>query len=165
MRVIGRLVMLFWGGMMLASVVGTIAAFAAKRRILPPQSPDADEVRLRTILEATTFRSTAAAFRGGTIDCWYGGCVVDLRDAVLDPAGAQLRVRAIFGGGQILVPETWRVDAKVVGIGGLSDARPHVERADDAPLLTIEGLAMFGGFAVMSEDPQAEVRDLGLAGA
>jgi hypothetical protein len=49
------------------------------------------------------FHSTATAFRGGTLDCWYGGGIVDLRDATLDPAGAHLEVKAVFGGAQILV--------------------------------------------------------------
>lgn len=163
MRAIGRLIVLFGGGLMLASVLGTIAASAAKRRIVPLEAPDADEIRVTAIFEPMTFRSTATSFRGGTVDCWYGGGVLDLRDAVLDPAGARLRVRAIFGGGQILVPAAWQVSSHVVGIGGLGDARPRVERTPDAPSLTIEGLAIFGGFAVMSEISEAEARGLSRA--
>ena len=160
MRVIGRLIGLFWAALMLASVVGTIAARAAKRRIVPVEEPDADEVAVTAFFEPLSFRSTAASFRGGTIDCWYGGGAIDLRDAVLDPAGASLRVRAIFGGAQILVPETWRVTSRVFGLGGVGDARPRVELAADAPHLTIEGVAIFGGFAVMSEMPEAQARGL-----
>lgn len=160
MRIVGRVMTLFWGGLMLASIVGTIAARAAKRRIVPVDAPDADEIRVAAIFEPLYFRSAATAFRGGTVDCWYGGGVIDLRDAVLDPAGARLQVRAVFGGGQILVPETWRVTSKVFGIGGLGDARPKVEAAADAPHLTIEGMAIFGGFAVQSEISEEEARGL-----
>jgi hypothetical protein len=158
MRFISRLFAALLSGLMVASLAGTVAAFAAKRRIVPHDDPDADEVTVAAIFEPLTFRSRARSFRGGTLDCWYGGGVVDLREATLDPAGATLRVRAIFGGGQILVPETWRVKARVLGIGGLGDARPPVERPDDAPLLTIEGLAVFGGFGVMSELPEQQAR-------
>lgn len=35
-----------------------------------------------------------------------------------------LQVRAIFGGAQIVVPETWRVSTRVVGLGGIGDGRP-----------------------------------------
>ena len=160
MNTIGRPIALVTGGLMLASIAGAIAARAAKERIERIADPDADEVRLTAFFEPMLFRSTAPAFRGGTIDVWYGGGVIDLRDATLDPAGAHLQVRAIFGGAQILVPETWRVSTKVSGIGGVGDGRPRVERPEDAPHLTIEGLAVLGGFGVMSEMPEAELRGL-----
>jgi hypothetical protein len=160
MNVIGRLIAVFTGGLMVASIIGAIAARAAKQRIVPVDAPDGDEVHLTAIFEPISFRSSAPSFRGGTLDCWYGGGVIDLRGANLDPAGARLQVRAIFGGGQILVPETWRVSSKVVGIGGLGDGRPHIDFGADAPHLTIEGVAIFGGFGVMSEMPEAAARGL-----
>ena len=160
MKFIGRLIALFWGGLMLASIVGMFAARAAKLRIVSVDEPEADEVAVTAFFEPIHFRSTARKFRGGTVDCWYGGGAIDLRDAVLDEAGAHLKVRAIFGGGQILVPETWQVGSSVLGIGGLADTRPQVERADDAPRLTIEGVAIFGGFAVASEMPEKEALGL-----
>jgi hypothetical protein len=160
MRFVGRLIALLWVSLVLTAIFGTIAARAAKRRIVPLENPDADEIRIAAIFEPVSFRSTATGFRGGTIDCWYGGGVIDLRGATLDPAGARLQVKAVFGGGQILVPETWRVTARVLGIGGLGDARPRADRPDDAPQLTIEGTAIFGGFGLMSEISDAEVREL-----
>jgi hypothetical protein len=160
MNVIGRFAALFTGGLMLASIVGAIAAQAAKRRVIPLDASDADEVRLTAFFEPMSFRSTAASFRGGTVDCWYGGGVIDLRDATLDPAGARLDVRAIFGGGQILIPDTWRVTSRIVGIGGLGDGRPPVDLVADAPHLTIEGFAILGGFGVMSDISESAAREL-----
>jgi len=158
MTVVGRVAAVVTGGLMLASITGAIAARAAKRHIAPVDDPDADEVRLVAIFEPMSFRSLAKSFRGGTVDCWFGGGVIDLREATLDPAGARLEVRAIFGGGQILVPDTWRVSSKIVGIGGVGDGRPRGELAEDAPSLTIEGVAVFGGFGVISEMSEAEAR-------
>jgi hypothetical protein len=160
MNVIRRLIALSTGGLVLASVAGMFAANAAKRRIEPVDAPDADEVRLAAIFEPMSFRSTATRFRGGTVDCWYGGGVVDLRDAVLDPAGARLEVRGIFGGAQIVVPETWRVSSRVVGIGGIGDGRPRMEPDAEAPHLRIDGVAFFGGFGVTSELPETAARGL-----
>jgi hypothetical protein len=160
MRFVVRVVGLIWTGIMLVSLVGAIAARAAKSRSASVEAPDADEVAITAFLEPLNFRSTATKFRGGTVDCWYGGGAIDLRDAVLDPAGALLKVRAVFGGSQILVPETWRVSSRVVGIGGLGDARPRVEYAADAPHLTIEGVAVFGGFGIASEMSEAQARGL-----
>ncbi len=160
MRVIGRLIALLWLGLIATAIAGTIAARAAKRRIVPLDAPDADEIRLAAIFEPMSFRSMAGAFRGGTIECWYGGGAIDLRQATLDPGGAHLKVKAVFGGGQIVVPDSWRVTTKVLGIGGIGDARAHAVRPDDAPHLTVEGTAIFGGFGIVSDISDKEAREL-----
>jgi hypothetical protein len=160
MRIIGRLLGLAAVGLGLTAIAGAIGAHGAKRRIVPLDAPDANDVRLASIFEPISFRSTAASFRGGTIECWYGGGVFDLRDATLDPGGAHLQVKAVFGGGQILVPETWQVSLRIVGLGGAGDTRPQAERPADAPQLTIEGTALFGGFGVATEFPEAAAKGL-----
>jgi hypothetical protein len=160
MLALGRLARLFLAVLAVIPIVGTLAAYVLKQRIEPVDDPDANEVRLAAIFEPILYRSTATSFQGGTIDFWYGGGVIDLRDATLDPAGAHLEVRAVFGGGQILVPESWSVTGHVLGIGGYGDARPKVDRSDASPQLTITGVAVFGGFAVSSEMSEAETRDL-----
>jgi hypothetical protein len=48
----------------------------------------------------------------------------------------------------------------VLGIGGIGDARPGIERDEDAPHLTIEGTAIFGGFGVAYEMPEEATRGL-----
>ncbi len=151
MGVIGRLLALLFAGLILSSIVAAIAARIAKGRIVPQDAPDADEVQLVAILEPLDFHSTASSFRGGTLDCWYGGGVVDLRDATLDSAGARLEVRGIFGGGQFIVPEDWRVTTNVRGVGGIGDARKKVERPVTAPHLMVEGMVFMGGFGITSE--------------
>src|SRR5512143_2650751 len=140
MGIIRRLFMLFWTGLVLAMIVGAVAALRARQRVVPPPAPEANEIELRAIFEPMHFQSRATGFRGGSIECWYGGGVIDLREAVLDPAGARLDVRAVFGGGQLIVPEAWNVTSSVKGIGGVGDTRPRIERPADAPQLTIEGL-------------------------
>ena len=160
MRVIGRLLALFGIGVVVTAVVGAIAAQRAKQDFVSIDDPEADEIRLAAIFAPVSFKSTATSFRGGSIDCRFGGGVVDLREATLDPAGAHLKVTAMFGGGQILIPESWRVTTRVLGIGGIGDARPGIERAEDAPHLTIEGTAIFGGFGVAYEMPEEATRGL-----
>jgi hypothetical protein len=160
MRIVGRLLALFGVGTVFAAVVGAVLAQRAKQAFVPVDEPMANEIRLAAIFGPISFRSTATSFQGGTIDCRYGGGVIDLRDATLDPAGARLDVKAMFGGAQILVPETWRVTTKVLGIGGAGDSRPRLERDEDAPHLTIEGTALFGGFGVASDMPEEAARGL-----
>jgi hypothetical protein len=160
MHTIDRFVAFFMRLFVIGFIAAAIGAILARRRIVPIEAPDADEIRLRAIFEPLSFHSAAPAFRGGEVDCWYGGGIIDLRDAVLDPAGARLQVRAVFGGAQIVVPETWSVTTRVLGIGGIGDSRKKVGHPDDAPHLTIEGYAAFGGFAVVSEVPEAQVKEL-----
>jgi predicted membrane protein len=160
MRVLGRLFATLVAGFILTMVVAAIAAVSAKRRLVPLDDPDANDVRLVAIFEPLAFRSTATAFRGGTVDTWFGGGVIDLRDATLDPAGATLRVRSIFGGGQVVVPESWRVTLAVSGVGGAGDVRPASDRPVQAPHLTIEGVVAFGGFGISSELPPEAEKEL-----
>ena len=160
MRVIRRTIGMLVGGLLLAPALGVIGALTLKNRFQRVEEPDADEVALAAILEPIGFRSEATDFRGGTVECWYGGGYIDLRSAQLDPAGATLKVRAVFGGGQIVVPEGWVVTSHVLGIGGLADNRQPATPAADAPQITIEGFVLFGGFAVVSELPEAEVRGI-----
>jgi len=146
----------------IASVfVGMIAALSAKRRLVPTTDESADEIVAVAIFGPLAFHSTAQQFRGGSLECWYGGGVLDLRDAILAPGGATLNVRAIFGGGQVIVPASWKVVTRVRGVGGVGDARPAAGIAADAPELTIEGIALFGGFGVTSELAEGEAEWLG----
>jgi hypothetical protein len=154
MRVIGRLLALLIGAFVAVAVAGTFAARAAKERIVRREEPEADEVALAAIMEPLAFKSTAASFRGGTVDCWYGGGIIDLREATLDPAGATLKVKALFGGGQIVVPQDWQVETRIVGLGGAGDTRPKIDRPADAPRLVVEGLVVFGGFGIASDLPK-----------
>ena len=160
MRMFARLLALFGVGVVVSAVVGAIVAKRVKEEFVPIDDPEANEIRLAAIFGPFSFKSTAPSFRGGTIDCRFGGGVIDLRGAYLDPAGARLDVKAQFGGAQILVPESWRVTTRVFGIGGAGDSRPRVERPEDAPHLAIEGTALFGGFGVASEMPEAAAKGL-----
>ncbi len=146
-----RLLGLVLAALTVGWAASVVAALRVKSRILPTVDPSADEVVIAAIFGPLDFVSTARSLRGGAIECWYGGGVIDLRDATLNPAGAVFEVRAVFGGGQILVPPSWRVTTRVNGIGGIQDVRPAPEEAvDTRPELILEGLVLFGGFGVSS---------------
>ena len=135
--------------------MAAMAAQAARRKPELPPLPDADadEIELGVAFEGLDYRSTASAFRGGTLECWFGGGSVDLRGATLHPVGATLEVKLIFGGASLLVPDDWTVTSKVSGIGGVGDARGAAP-AGDEPGLTIVGTVLFGGLGVMTGDPR-----------
>jgi hypothetical protein len=155
---IRRLIRLAVVGWIVSMIIGAVAAMKAKQAIGPDTDDGVNEFTASAIFGPLAYHSTATALRKGRLECWYGGGVLDLRDATLAPEGATLTVRAIFGGGQILVPAGWPVVTSVRGLGGVSDARSAQGRAADAPELTVEGMVFAGGFAITSEldDDQAE---------
>jgi hypothetical protein len=130
----------FWLGMFAA------AAFA-KRAVVSSGDAESDEVALVAIQNGIGFGSRSKAFRGGSMLAWFGGINVDLRQAELAP-GARLTVHTLFGGIALRVPAEWRIESSVKALnGGVSI--PTVPPDDpDAPVLRIDGLAVFGGVAV-----------------
>ena len=155
---IGRLIKWTLGALVLTSIGSTIAAFVMKQRNPSVGWADSDEIALVTIFEPLEFVSTATSFRGGSLLCWYGGGDIDLRGATLDPAGAHLSIKVLFGGGRVLVPDEWDVEMRVTPIfGGMVDTREARQRAADAPRLVIDGYTAFGGFAIDSSQPEAEI--------
>jgi predicted membrane protein len=157
----GRLIRWTFGGLIVAMGSLLAGAAVAKRRLPSVGTEESNEVALTAILEPIEFESHATAFKGGSLLTWFGGGDVDLRGVRLDPAGATLNVRTLFGGGRLIVPETWNVDLRLRAVfGGSADIRPAFERAPDAPTLVVEGIALFGGFAVMSSKPEIEDADL-----
>jgi hypothetical protein len=156
MGMIGRSLALVIGAFVATMVSAAVAARMAKEQFVPVDDPDADDVALAAIFGPIDFRSTATSFRGGTLECWYGGGTIDLRGATLAPEGARLVVKVIFGGAQVVVPEAWYVTSRVVGIGGAGDMRPAIEPTADTPRLEIEGIAIFGGIGVTATVPEAQ---------
>ncbi len=154
-RGFGHLVRFLFGAMFVVQTVGVAFALRRKRAVSEAPDPESNEVALTSIFGPLAFTSTARAFRGGTLTCLYGGGILDLRGAVLAPGGATLRIQAFNGGAQILIPASWRLETEVVGLGGVVDARPRIDRPADPPILSIRGWAMFGGFGIASEGPRA----------
>lgn len=153
-----RLVRAFFVLTFLTAIASAIGAAYMKNRLPSKGEPSDDELDVVAIFEGRDLTSTASSFRRLSYTAWYGGGTVDLRGATLDPAGATITVRAVFGGFSLIVPATWRIEKKLVGVmGGIGDTR-NTELVDEAgPLVRIEGFAVFGGAGIMSELPsQAE---------
>jgi len=86
-------------------------------------------------------------FRGGHINCIFGGSEVDLTQATLADGVSELEVNTIFGGVTLIVPADWKVQLKMTSImGGFSDKRSYVkENSDPSRVLIIKGSTIFGG--------------------
>jgi predicted membrane protein len=91
-------------------------------------------------------------FRGGHINCVFGGSEVDLTQATLAEGVSELEINTIFGGVTLIVPADWRIQLKMTSImGGFSDKRSYVkENPDTSKILIIKGSTIFGGGEIKS---------------
>ena len=159
-----RFIIRLFGGLislsLLAGVASVVAAALFKGRLVSSGEPPDDDVALVAIFDGLELASTAPAFRGGSVLCWYGGGSIDLRAATLDPGGATLDVRTLFGGVRLVVPPGLRVRSEMVALfGGIGDGRDNAVGSDaegDAPVLTLTGWAIFGGVGIVSDAPDLD---------
>ena len=114
---------------------------------------ESDEFSIATVFGGVERVSRATSLRHGRVFVCLGGVELDLREATLDPGGAELRLRACLGGVEVLVSPAWRVVFEGKAIAGGADARvtPESELADDAPALHVRALAVLGGVEVTTE--------------
>ena len=143
MRVAGRIVIFVVG-----LFAGFMAAAAVVKRAVPSRGgAESDEVALMAVFDGAKLHSEAKAFRGGSMVAWFGGVDADLRAAEL-ASGARLTVGALFGGIQLIVPESWRIETSIKAVAGGYDVGGEDPPDPDAPLLVVDGYALCGGVAV-----------------
>jgi predicted membrane protein len=90
-------------------------------------------------------------FKGGSLFALFGGYKIDLRHADMDTDQVVLEATAIFGGGEILVPENWMVTVTGAGIfGAYEDKTRHFQPDPTKPTktLVVKGVAVFGGIEI-----------------
>jgi len=89
---------------------------------------------------------------GGSLVAFFGGFKIDLSRAEMEGERAVIDATAIFGGGEIIIPEWWKVSVEGLGIfGGYVDKTRHVPRPDRAvKTVVVRGAAIFGGIEVKS---------------
>ena len=139
----------------LGAFAGFTGAAAVAKRTLPSGGDESsDELALVAIFDGIDLKSRAPAFRGGSVLAWFGGVNLDLSDATLAP-GARLSVKALLGGIAIRVPAGWRLETDLTAVAGGVDVRAGTEDPD-APTLTLDGFALFGGIAVGAKLPNED---------
>ena len=136
-------------------VAGFMAAAAFVKRAVPSRGDEeSDELGLVAVFDGIDLTSRATSFRGGSVLAWYGGISLDLRETTLAP-DARLTVHTLFGGVAIRVPPEWRVASNLQALAGGADVRPGSE-SPDAPTLTLDGRALFGGIALGAKLPNED---------
>ncbi|HEV7626683.1 MAG TPA: DUF1707 domain-containing protein [Streptomyces sp.] len=75
----------------------------------------------------------------------FGGIEIDLTEAVFDQQHMVINATAIFGGIEIRVPENVTLRQKGAGIFGGFDVRTTEAEDPRAPVVLVQGAAIFGG--------------------
>jgi hypothetical protein len=80
---------------------------------------------------------------------FWGGSILDLREARFEAQVTQITATAIMGGVQVLVPEGVRVEVHGIGLmGGFNESGSQPATPTDAPVVRVRGLAFWGGVLV-----------------
>jgi hypothetical protein len=80
---------------------------------------------------------------------FWGGSVIDLREARFDSPVTEITASAIMGGVQVLVPEDVRVEVHGFGLmGGFNESGSQPATAANAPVVRVKGVAFWGGVQV-----------------
>jgi hypothetical protein len=113
-------------------------------------------------------RQTLAAILGGVerhgawtpprrldVSAVMGGVILDFRDASLSTGVTEIRVVALMGGVQVIVPPNLSVEVSGTAImGGFAHLERTPPRVDpDQPVLRVTGLDLMGGVAVETRLP------------
>ena len=104
---------------------------------------------LFSLLSGSKRRWGKSVFRGAEMTAFMGGCVLDLRDALMSSGElAVVDVFVIMGGVNIFVPPHWTVSQEVVALmGGVHDKTQSVP-SNPAQHLLVRGTVVMGGVEI-----------------
>lgn len=147
---------LFWP--LLLVFIGTRLIVRGRARSAASTSTDAPAAggpHLFAMLGGSTRTIQNEVFRGATMTALMGGCVLDLRQAIIPPGEeAVIDVFVAMGSHEIFVPSAWTVAVDATPIlGGVEDKRlPAIPNATageaPAPRLVVRGMVLMGGLTL-----------------
>lgn len=117
----------------------------------PPPFDSADDTFDRSVIFMSfNRRITSRRFRYGKISAVFGGFHIDFTGADMEGNQAVLQIEAVFGGGEIRVPPTWRVSITGHEVAGaiVDETTALPDAAAPAKLLIIHGTTVFGGVVI-----------------
>lgn len=129
-------------------------------RFLESSEPSSKEVtekgslELNYVFSGTDRKVRARNFKGGEINAVFGGFKLDFTRAEMETDKAVLEANVVFGGGEIIVPESWLVVMETSGVfGSFEDKSRHYQPDAAQPLKTIiiRGSAVFGSVVVKND--------------
>ena len=90
----------------------------------------------------------SSEFRGAELTAFMGGGKLDLRDAAIADGQAVVKVLAVMGGFELLVPDTWNVIIEATPFLGQIDVKARTSLNPSAPRLIVRGFVMMGGLDI-----------------
>lgn len=137
-----------WPAALIAAGIAIVARWHG--RAIPAGAREEDVIRSTAVFGGPKLVCSSQAFQGAWLTAIFGGITLDLRDARPAPGGASINATTAFGGVDVLVPKGWRLSVRSTPIfGGVEDKTDHADPLpDDAPELTIDAVAVFGGVTI-----------------
>lgn len=147
MRTIRKILKVF----VVVDLVVAVAALITKFTVRSEGGPADETFRLVSVFDGSELRSTAV-LRHGSVLAMFGGAQLDLRRASVIDDGATIEVTALFGGVEVVVPDTWAVTAGGGAVlGGFVVRVPDPETMHEtAPRLRVDVRAALGGVSVVA---------------
>lgn len=111
-------------------------------------------LNLNYIFSGTDQRVRTRNFKGGSVSAVFGGFKLDFTRAEMEGERAVLEANVVFGGGEIIVPESWVVVIEASSVfGGFDDKTRHFQPDASQPVktLVIKGAAVFGAVVVKTD--------------
>ena len=136
--------------------VWPLAAIVAGLSVLTSRGahgPDDATINTTAIWWGSVRRTTSQQFTGGGLSAIMGGIEVDLREANIVGC-ADLSVFVLWGGVEIKVPPTWRVQVDGLPLLGGWDNKTVQPADPEAPLLRVHVTAIMGGAEIKSRAAQ-----------
>lgn len=102
-----------------------------------------------SLFSGADLRSQSTQFQGGEVMAIFGGAEIDLRDVIVDEAGAVIEIVSVFGGVNINVPDHIYVEITGLPIfGGWENKTRRLASSETDQRIKINCLTIFGGVEV-----------------
>ncbi len=139
--------------------IGVAPAADMSWRVIPADRVPAREL-VFAVMGGATRKGRWMPARTNVALSIMGGTKLDFREAALGPGVTEVRVFAIMGGTEIVVPPGIHVESHGIGImGGFDHFSDYQEGSEDAPVLRVTGLAMMGGVEITVRNPGESSRE------
>jgi len=109
---------------------------------------------LNFVFSGAKERLNMEVFRGGDVNCVFGGVELDFYDCQLAEGTNTLEINTVFGGAVLYIPKDWNVEVRRNQVfGGFDDNRPKPDfEIDKSRTLVIQASSVFGGGEIKSKD-------------
>ncbi len=120
---------------------------------LPAGASCGPSLSVWSVFSGVERRVDSQDFQSGYVSAIFGGVKLDLRQARIQAGRATVEVNAMFGGIEIIVPETWNVVVEAHSVfGGIEDKTrpPRPGEVNPPQVLVLTGGLVFGGVTIQN---------------